>query len=199
MKTDGKGDYTINGSKQAVATGTSEWNIKKLSLSINMYLVSYQVTMTKNSITGIDFKFLSITQSELIAEISGGSLVKRGFEKEISLDGSPSRDLDLEVGNYDGMTFTWLCKKKDEAFPSGSLDTVPVISPSDPKGKGGCFDTGIGKLAKTDRVVQINTGDMQVDTSYVVNLIVSKTGKSSAKFVQQIDVVRGDPPQLSIK
>lgn len=197
LKPDSLGNYVIDAPRKEVATGTSQWTIKKLDLPIGLYLVSYQVTMVKKGVTGIDFKYLAITQSELLAEISGGPLVKRGFNKEISLDASPSRDPDVEIGNYNGTTFTWLCKKKDEG-KFLSVDSSPVISPSGVKGKGGCFDTGIGKLEKTSRIVKINTGQMKVDTSYVVKLVVSKTGKSNAEFEQQIDVVEGDPPQLSI-
>lgn len=198
LQTDSKGGYIINGVRKEVATGTSEWTIKKLDLATGMYLVSYQITMTKNNAAGIDFKYLSITPSKLLAEIAGGSIVKRGFNKDITLDGSPSRDPDLEVGKYDGMVFTWLCKKKDELFPSVPLESTPIISESGESGRGGCFDTGIGKLAQTTRIVTINTGKMTVGTLYVVQLIVQKAAKQSAKFEQQIEIVKGDPPQLKI-
>lgn len=190
--------YIVDGPKIVVAVNTSEWTLKKLDLGLGIYLVLYQVTMTKNGVSGYDIKYLSIVQSPLVAQISGGAHVKQGFDKNITLDASPSRDPDLPQGNYNGMSFAWLCKKKGETFPSGSLASIPVIQTSGAKGKGGCFDTGIGKLSSTDRVISINSGLMEVDTSYVVKLIVNKVGKPTANFEQQIDIVNGDPPQLSI-
>ena len=124
--------------------------------------------------------------------------MKRGFNQNIELDASPSQDPDVTAGNYSGMTFTWLCKRKDEMFHMEHISSVPVIQPDGVKGRGGCFDTGIGKLNSTSRKVTVNTGYMQVDNSYTIKLFISKSGRDGF-YEQLLEVVTGDPPQMSIR
>jgi len=192
-------EYKLTFPGTSVAKGTSEWTMQKLTLEYAKYMVEFRVTMVTTGTSNSDYKYLSIIESPLIAQISGGSHVKRGFNKLINLDASPSQDPDVQPGNYSGITFAWLCKKKDEIFPLGLLSSIPVIDPSGAKGRGGCFDTGIGKLSSTDRIVSINTGYMTVDNSYVVKLVVKKLTGRTSSFKQLLDVVNGDPPQISIR
>lgn len=152
-----------------------------------------QVKMTKNNATGSSIKYLSIIQSPIVAQIEGGSKVTRGAQR-IKLDASPSRDLDLKVGDYTGMTFIWFCKKKSEVFPKGPL---PIIVTSAPSTNTGCFNTGIGKFSQSGRVIEIDGSLMQVGQSYTIKLEV-ESGVRKESFEQEMDIVNGDPPQLSV-
>jgi hypothetical protein len=186
------------GDPDFVDKGAAEWNIKRHTFKYGLYLVEFRVIL--NNAEGLfnsDLRFFSITESPIIAGITGGSHVRRGFNQEVQLDGSPSEDPDVQHGDYSDMTFTWLCKRKGESFPSIPPD-IPIVSSVDPTGKGGCFDTGIGRLSSSNRIATINTGEMLVNNSYTIKLIVSKVGRNDS-FEQILDVVKGDPPQISIR
>lgn len=195
-------DYVLvsPGKPALILNGTAEWNIKKNTFEYGSYLVEFRVSMKNvQEFFNSDLGFFEITQTPVVARIIGGSHVKRGFKQEVKIDASASYDPDVKFGDFSGMSFTWLCKKKGESFPSSNLASMPVISPRGSKGRGGCFDTGIGKLNSEKRVVTIDTGDMLVDNSYTIRLVVSKATGREDSFDQILDVVQGDPPQISIR
>ena len=149
-------------------------------------------------VTGSSLGFFDITKSPLIADISGGNKVTRGKGSIIKLDGSLSRDPDVDPGDLSSMQFIWLCKKRQESFPNVSVASVPVITPSSGPGIGGCFGTGVGKLSSSDAKVDLVTIAMVVGEFYDVKLIVKKDDRED-KFLQGIEIVSGDPPQLAIR
>ena len=148
--------------------------------------------------TGSSLGFFDITKSPLIADISGGNKVTRGNERIVKLDGSLSRDPDVDPGDLSSMQFTWLCKKRQESFPNVSVASIPVITPSSSPGIDGCFGTGVGKLNSSDVKVDLVTSAMVVGEFYDVKLIVKKDDREDS-FLQEIEIVSGDPPQLAIR
>ena len=63
---------------------------------------------------------------------------------------------------------------------------------------GGCFKTGIGKLPLTDGKLYINTLLLEQDS---VNVFVVKAtaGSKSGNYTQEVTIVEGNPPTLSIR
>ena len=148
--------------------------------------------------TGSSLGFFNITKSPLIADISGGNKVTRGKGSIIKLDGSLSRDPDVDPGDLSSMQFIWLCKKRQESFPNVPVASIPVITPSSGPGIGGCFGTGVGKLGSSDAKVDLGTSAMGVGEFYDVKLIVKKDDRED-EFLQEIEIVSGDPPQVAIR
>ena len=149
-------------------------------------------------VTSSALGFFMITKSPLIAGILGGNKVMRGKGSVITLDGSASSDPDVEPGNHSSMQFTWLCKKQQEHFPNGSLSSLPVVTLSTGPGSGGCFGTGVGKLSSSAKVVQLDTSQTVAGESYDVKLIVKKDDRED-DFVQEIEIVSGNPPEVTMR
>ena len=171
----------------------------KRQLDYGQYFVDFRVAIAsrpfvKSSALG----FFVITKSQLIADILGGNKVTRGLGSVITLDGSASSDPDLGPDNHSSMQFTWLCKKQQESFPVGSLSSLPVVTLSSGPGSGGCFGTGVGKLNSSEKVVQLSTSQMLVGETYDVKLVVTKDDRSD-DFVQEIKIVSGNPPEVTIR
>ena len=178
---------------------TAEWNLRKRQLEYGQYFVDFKAAFASQPLAfGSALGFFNITKSPLIVEISGGNKVTRGKGSVITLDGSLSRDPDVEPGDHSSMHFTWLCKKRDENFPNSPIASIPVVTPSSVPGNGGCFGTGVGKLSSSDIKVKLETKAMSVGESYDVKLILTKDDRESY-FVQEIEIVSGDPPQITIR
>ena len=178
---------------------TTEWNLQKRQLGYGLYFVDFKAALESNPpVLNSTLGFFNITKSPIIADILGGNKVTRGKGSVITLDASATRDPDVEPGNYSSMQFTWLCKRREETFPTGPLDSVPVITASSGPGGGGCFGTGVGKLAFNLTVVTLETSLMTVDRSYDVKLVVTKDDRKD-EFVQEIKIVSGNPPNVIIR
>ena len=177
----------------------TEWNLRKRQLEYGQYFLDFKAAFASHPRAfGSALGFFNITKSPLIVEISGGNKVTRGKGSVITLDGSPSRDPDVEPDDHSSMNFTWLCKKRDETFPKSSRASIPVVTPSSGPGNGGCFGTGVGKLSSSDIKVNLETTVMSVGKSYDVKLILTKDDRENY-FVQEIEIVIGDPPQITIR
>ena len=85
------------------------------------------------------------------------------------MDASPSRDVDLAPGNYDGMTFAWSCKRKDEQF----YDDLKTFNQSQSSSSRGCFGNEKQTLEDTGRIVFLNTSTMEVNQYYDIKLTVA--------------------------
>ena len=178
-------------------TGT-QWNLAKRTLDYGTYYVDFKAAFASNlkmfrSTQG----FFTIVKSPLRAKISGGNTVTRGKGKTITLNGSLSQDPDVEPGNITSMKFTWLCKKPNESFPNLSFP-IPVVSLTAGPGQGGgCFGTGVGRLSSNTAVVNLSTIAMNVGEFYDIKLIVQKDTRYD-DFVQEIKIVNGNPPEVTI-
>ena len=181
-------------------TGT-QWNLPKRVLVYGAYYVDFRAAFTSNpKMFGSTLGFFTIEKSPLRAKISGGNTVTRGKGKTITLNGSLSQDPDVEPGNITSMNFTWLCKKRNESFPNLSVP-IPVVSLTPGLGQGGsggCFGTGVGRLNSNTAVVNLSTSAMNVGEFYDIKLIVQKDTRYD-DFVQEIKIVNGNPPEVTIR
>ena len=182
-------------------TGT-QWNLPKRVLDYSAYYVDFRAAFTSNpKMFGSTLGFFTIEKSPLRAKISGGNTVTRGKGKTITLSGSLSQDPDVEPGNITSMNFTWLCKKRNESFPNLSFP-IPVVSltlgPGQGGGGGGCFGTGVGRLSSNTAVVNLSTSAMNVGEFYDIKLIVQKDTRYD-DFVQEIKIVNGNPPEVTLR
>ena len=196
-----KFEWTVRNNNSQVVEyldGTAEWTIEKRSLPFGILYVEFQVSMVGFPYArAIDAGFLHVVETPLVVEIAGGSEVARGYSRNITFDASPTEDPDVGPGNYSAMVFTWMCKKKNEVFP----EHVPVVTPpsagSNPR-LGGCFGTGVGRLASQGLKVYIDTRYMNLGDVYTIKLQVTK-GLRNGTFEQFLKIVQGDPPVLTIK
>ena len=179
-------------------TGT-QWNLPKRVLDYGAYYVDFKAAFTSNpKMFGSTLGFFTIEKSPLRAKISGGNTVTRGKGKTITLSGSLSQDPDVEPGNITSMKFTWLCKKRNESFPNLSVP-IPIVSLTPGPGQGGgCFGTGVGRLSSNRAVVNLSTSAMNVGEFYDIKLIVQKDTRDD-DFVQEIKIVNGNPPEVTIR
>ena len=183
-------------------TGT-QWNLPKLVLDYGTYYVDFRAAFTSNpKMFGSTLGFFTIEKSPLRAKISGGNTVTKGKGKTITLNGSLSQDPDVEPGNITSMNFTWLCKKRNESFPNLSFPIRVVSLTRGPGqgggGGGGCFGTGVGRLSSNRAVVNLSTIAMNVGEFYDIKLIVQKDTRYG-DYVQEIKIVNGTPPEVSIR
>ena len=181
-------------------TGT-QWNLPKRTLDYGTYYVDFRAAFKSNpKMFGSTLGFFTIEKSPLRAKISGGNTVTRGKDSTITLNGSLSQDPDVEPGNITSMKFTWLCKKRNESFPnlSVSIPVVSLIPGPGQGGGGGCFGTGVGRLSSNTAVVNLPTSAMNVGEFYDIKLIVQKDTRVD-DFVQEIKIVNGNPPEVTIR
>ena len=177
----------------------SQWNLPKRTLDYGTYYVDFRAAFASNpKMFGSTLGFFTIEKSPLRAKISGGNTVTRGKDSTITLDGSLSQDPDVEPGNITSMKFTWLCKKRNESFPNLSVP-IPIVSLTPGPGQGGgCFGTGVGRLSSNRVVVNLSTSAMNVGEFYDIKLIVQKDTRDD-DFVQEINIVNGNPPEVTIR
>ena len=74
--------------------GSSEFLIKRGKLPMGMYLVRLTVTMAGTRVFGLSEGYIRVIESPLVAHISGGTKVERGFNKTLVFNASLSRDPD---------------------------------------------------------------------------------------------------------
>ena len=193
------GGNTIVERRILLDTKSNEWNLPRRQLDYGRYFVDLRVAIASRPlVTSSALGFFMITKSPLVADILGGNKVTRGKGNVITLDGSASSDPDVGPGNHSSMQFTWLCKKQHESFPGGSLSSLPVVTLLSGPGSGGCFGTGVGKLSSSAKVAQLDTSQMVVGESYDIKLVVIKDDRGD-DFVQEIEIVSGDPPEVTMR
>ena len=164
----------------------SEWSDTR-SLELGIYLVEYIVRF--QDFYFLDYGFVEVLPSPPVALIAGGPEVSRKHDSLVRLDGSQSRDLDLEPGDFDDMTFSWSCKRKGEQFYDVNASSYSI----------GCFGTGKQTLEDTGRIVLLDTSTMQVNQFYDIKLTVFTARKMSGSFVQRMHIVSGEPLYVEIK
>lgn len=62
---------------------------------------------------------------------------------------------------------------------------------------GGCYGTGAGKVASNSSLLQIDSGYMVENSSYLITVVVEK-GRRRANYTQEVVIVPGDPPEVMI-
>jgi len=88
-----------------------------------------------------------------------------------------------------GITFTWMCKRKDEDFP---------IADSVPSSNGGCWENGTFVFGGNNKKVEVYTGDFYQRAFYDFRVIVGKDSRK-AHYDQRVEVLVGQPPTMVIE
>ena len=183
-----------------VENGTAEWKIPKCKFQYGLYKVTLIVRQIGADVDaeGSAFGYINITQSDLLAVISGGTGQVRGHGKILRFDGTQSQDPDLgPQENDDDMVFKWACKKESESFPD-DLNSMKIVSLS--RGAvdiGGCFGTGIGFLNHSVASIEVDSSLMLSNHTYTFLLLLCK-GNRQETTSQDIKLVPGDPPQITL-
>ena len=99
-----------------------------------------------------------------------------------------------------GLRFTWVCRDTDTQYVLDDLleltSAIPSPSESD-LDQGGCYGTGAGKIGSNKSVLQINSGFMVENSSYLITVVV-ESGRRRANYTQEVVIVPGDPPEVMI-
>ena len=74
--------------------------------------------------------------------------------------------------------------------------TIPCPSESD-LDRGGCYGTGAGKIGSNESLLEINSGFMVENSSYLITVVV-ENGRRRANYTQEVVIVPGDPPEMMI-
>ena len=86
--------------------GSSELLIRGRTLGEGSYMVILTVSMRGTKVYGVNKGYFRIERSPLIALISGGTRVERGFNKTLEFDASFSGDPDAVLPNAGKFAFT---------------------------------------------------------------------------------------------
>lgn len=86
--------------------GSSELLIRGRTLGAGSYMVILTVSMRGTKVYGVNKGYFRIERSPLIALISGGTRVERGFNKTLEFDASFSGDPDAVLPNAGKFAFT---------------------------------------------------------------------------------------------
>ena len=85
-----------------------ELRIKRRSLSVGLYRLILTIGMVEEELkdfASIAEGFIQVLQSPLIAEIAGGSEIRRGYGPILTIDGINSYDPDIGLGNHSGIGY----------------------------------------------------------------------------------------------
>ena len=78
--------------------------LPKRSFSYGLYKVNFTAKMVlrepEPKFQSTTFGYLEVIPSPLVAKISGGNLIRRGFGKKVNVDGSGSTDPDILIGDH---------------------------------------------------------------------------------------------------
>ncbi|KAK3736330.1 hypothetical protein QZH41_020801, partial [Actinostola sp. cb2023] len=132
--------------------------------------------------------WLDVERSELGVIIKGGQRRSVGYELDMVLDGSESKDPD-DPSNKTGITYQWFCRKKKETWPS-------EFDPPNPTG--GCWGNGVFSVNSTGPKASIYTGDFFQNAIYVFKLACRRDTRESS-FEQSITILPGQPPTMSLR
>ena len=191
-------------------------------LDYGKYKVSLNISMV--NVPGVSTKkdaYIEIIPSALIAVISGGAERPVGFSKTLVLDASESKDPDMSgsdeqsytVSNDSDIRLFWFCKRSDNSNYTLPEEVNPdnppsVVAPSacntsncSSVDHGGCFGSGPGRINSSarDAVHSIDTSKLTEDETYTFRLLVTKENRTTVFVDQQVKVMQGDPPGVSIR
>lgn len=159
------------------------WKIPAKTLGYRKYYVKVtSVIENKRGTWSCDFGFIVGGETLLESRITGSSLVYQGIKEIVYLNGSDSYDPDVGPGNYDGMEFTWFCRRDNESF-LGDPTSLPVVTPSSNQSAdlGGCYGTGVGRLESSPMEkysLGLDIDRMEGNAKYVIALLVKKGERS---------------------
>lgn len=162
-----------------------------------MALYSNVFNMTRYVV--VAYANITLKQSPLTVGIANGPNLTIPFNSTVTLDAfNTTFDPDIaDPLNKTGFNWTWLCKRKSEAWPS-SPTTVPYRRfNATTSSASGCFGDGPGILPFDGPLVQLDTTYFQEDVDYVFQLKVTKD-KRNASAEMELSVISTAAPVLEI-
>ena len=99
-----------------------------------------------------------------------------------------------------GLCFTWVCRDTSTQYVLDDLLEITSIIPSPSESnldRGGCYGTGAGKIGSNESTLEINSGFMVENSSYLITVVVD-SGRRRANYTQEVVIVPGDPPEAMI-
>ncbi|XP_078344032.1 polycystin family receptor for egg jelly-like [Oculina patagonica] len=191
--------YRLYSDKALSRNGSSELLIPRGRLPVGNYLVRLTVVMAGTEVFGVGEGYIRVVNSPIFARIAGGTKVERGFNKTLVFDASLSRDPDA-LNPLANLSFTWICRDTTRQYVLDDLleITSTIPSPSETNlDRGGCYGTGAGKVGSTGSLLQIDSGYMVENSSYLITVVVEKL-RRRAYYTQEVVIVPGDPPEVMI-
>ena len=99
-----------------------------------------------------------------------------------------------------GLRFTWVCRDTTTQYVLDDLleitSTIPIPSEFD-LDRGGCYGTGAGKIGSNESLLEINSGFMVENSSYLITVVVER-GRRRANYTQEVVIVPADSPEAMI-
>ncbi|XP_076348158.1 uncharacterized protein LOC143245788 [Tachypleus tridentatus] len=198
--------YNVSSLPQSTAGYTPYVNLKGSSFKPGLYNVTLKVVMVQHPLVFQKASiFLIKHPSPLQAVIEGGSARTVGFNKIFTIDGiRSSLDPDEPLEEYKNeWTFNWYCHREEEPltdFLMQNVVEIPEILDNYTlrEDLGGCFGTGSGRLNITSGSFQLDSSAMVVNTSNSIRLVITTPTNKSAWVEQILNVIEGDPPDVSI-
>ena len=166
-----------------MSQGTTEWIIKKRSVSAGIYQVKFTASVTVGNpsapriLHAFDYGFIESIPGPLRAIIDGGNSVRWGSEN-VTVDGSLSYDGDIGPGTHTGINFSWSCRDKE----SISYD---------------CFGAFSNKTINAT-VIRLDTSKLSAGKTYVLRLILTKENRR-AFAAMSVEIAPGEIPQITLR
>ena len=142
---------------------------------------------------------IKIIPTPLVASILGGSKRTVGSDVIVQIDASKSVDPDEpdepdEPGS--NFEFAWFCSFKGSKLP----ENISSTETKNPLSNGSCFGYAPGQLTDFNetKIIKLNTSMAIPNSTYTIRFIMAKSGRQSFKD-QNIELVPGDPPDMSIE
>lgn len=185
-------------------SGTSpELIVGELSLAYGVYRIDAILTLSGTyGVSTSASGYIEIVETPLIAKIGGGSMMRRGFDAFILMDGSSSRDPDFEHKEDKALLFTWICvdvtgmnitaEDSPKFLVNGTYPTKNM--------EGKCFTGALSRIEGYLPEVVMDSSFLKSTGKEVVEmvliLIVTK-GNRTSTHTQKLEHVLGKPPSLS--
>lgn len=153
--------------------------ISKHTLQYGVYYIEVLVNAT--GCMNYNYGFLRVTETPLHVAVSTKpplDNILKGFHRYLEFNASNSFDPDVQKKEQSGLTFTWLCARKNETF--GNTATLPVVVPYNSGNRlnvKGCYGSGPGKLNFTGAHAKLLLDQMEPNKSYIIQLIVEKDSR----------------------
>ena len=137
---------------------------------------------------------IEIIPTPLAASILGGSKRTVGNDVTMQIDTSKSVDPDEPGSNFE---FAWFCSFNGSKLP----ENISSIATKNPLSNGSCFGYAPGQLTDFNetKIITLNTSMAIPNSTYTIRFIMAKSGRQSQFKDQDITLVPGDPPVMSIE
>nr|XP_016849673.1 PREDICTED: polycystic kidney disease and receptor for egg jelly-related protein [Anolis carolinensis] len=153
-----------------------------VNVTMTVFLPAYNINITES-----DSILLQILESDLVANIIGGSFRTVGVSDHWTLDGSTSSDPDSH-NPLEGITFNWYCTKRELDYSTMRLSPDEKCHPT---------QVDLNWTPSIDPVQIVEPNTLQENTKYYFTLIILKQNRS-ARTLQTVHVLHGSVPVLNI-